>query len=44
MIVHFERCHFQTFLEVSNLPVGDLFYAKMSFQIQAYILPYARPL
>lgn len=28
MIVHFERCHFKTFLGISKLPVGDLFYAK----------------
>lgn len=38
MIVHLKRCHLNTSLEVSDLPVGDLFYAKVSLQIQADIL------
>lgn len=38
MIVHFKRCHLNTSLDISNLPVGDLFYVTMSLQIQADIL------
>lgn len=40
MIVHFERCHFKNFWKFQNCPVGDLFHAKMSFQILNYILPH----
>lgn len=40
MFVHFERCHFKNFCKFQNCPVGDLFHAKMSFQILNYILPH----
>lgn len=40
MMVHFERCHFKNFWKFQNCPVGDLFHAKVSFQILNYILPH----